>query len=96
MEKDSDDITDSSSSLKENEIIEELKNNDNTFGDIIDRHTIPDDELFEKEIANDSITAEGKKTKVSWRPPRLGELTPMLFNTGLTHLGLEASEYQNN
>ena len=26
-----------------------------------------------------------------WRPPSLSELTPMIFNTGLTHLGLEAS-----
>ena len=24
-----------------------------------------------------------------WRPPRLSELTPMIFDTGLTHLGLE-------
>ena len=24
-------------------------------------------------------------------PPSLSELTPMIFNTGLTHLGLEAS-----
>ena len=28
-----------------------------------------------------------------WRPPSLSELTPMLFNTGLTNLGLEASIY---
>ena len=28
-----------------------------------------------------------------WRPSRLSELTPMVFNTGLTHLGLEASIY---
>ena len=27
----------------------------------------------------------------NWRPPSLSELTPMLFNTGLTHLGSEAS-----
>ena len=26
-----------------------------------------------------------------WRPPSLNELTPMISNTGLTHLGLEAS-----
>ena len=26
-----------------------------------------------------------------WRPPSLSELTPMLFNTGLIHLGSEAS-----
>ena len=26
-----------------------------------------------------------------WRPPSLSELTPMIFNTGLTHLGSEAS-----
>ena len=26
-----------------------------------------------------------------WRPPNLSELTPILFNMGLTHLGLEAS-----
>ena len=23
-----------------------------------------------------------------WRPPSLSELTPMIFNTGLSHLGL--------
>ena len=28
---------------------------------------------------------------LNWRPPSLSELTPMLFNTGLTHLGSEAS-----
>ena len=27
-----------------------------------------------------------------WRPPSLSELTPMIFNTGLTHLGSEASK----
>ena len=26
-----------------------------------------------------------------WRPPTLSELTPMMFNMGLTHLGSEAS-----
>ena len=30
-----------------------------------------------------------------WRPPRLSELTPMIFNLGLTHLGLEDSTYSN-
>ena len=31
------------------------------------------------------------------RPPSLSELTPMIFNTGLTHLGSEASisSYKN-
>ena len=29
----------------------------------------------------------------NWRPPRLSELTPMISNTGLTHLGSEASNY---
>ena len=28
-----------------------------------------------------------------WRPPSLNELTLMIFNMGLTHLGLEASIY---
>ena len=27
----------------------------------------------------------------NWRPPSLSELTAMIFNTGLTHLGSEAS-----
>ena len=31
--------------------------------------------------------------KTKWRPPNLSELTPMIFNTGLTHLSLEASKY---
>ena len=30
-----------------------------------------------------------------WRPPSLSELTPMIFNTGLTHLGSEASIYSS-
>ena len=30
---------------------------------------------------------------VKWRPPSLSELTPMVFNTGLTHLGLKATIY---
>ena len=29
-----------------------------------------------------------------WRPPSLSELTPMIFDMGLTHLGSEASKYQ--
>ena len=29
-----------------------------------------------------------------WRPSSLNELTPMIFNTGLTHLRSEASIYQ--
>ena len=28
---------------------------------------------------------------LNWRPPSLSELTPMVFNTGLTQLGSEAS-----
>ena len=28
-----------------------------------------------------------------WRSPSLSELTPMVFNMGLTHLGLEAFIY---
>ena len=31
-----------------------------------------------------------------WRPPSLRELTPMIFNTGLTHLDSEASIYSLN
>ena len=30
-----------------------------------------------------------------WRPPSQSELTPMVFNTGLTHLGSDASIYSN-
>ena len=30
--------------------------------------------------------------KIKWRPLSLSELTPMIFNTGLTHLGSEASK----
>ena len=33
-----------------------------------------------------------KRYKNNWRPPSLSELTPMLFNTGLSHLGSEASK----
>ena len=29
--------------------------------------------------------------KNNWRPSSLGELTPMIFNMGLTHSGSEAS-----
>ena len=31
------------------------------------------------------------KKHLIWRPQSLSELTPMIFNTGLTHLALEAS-----
>ena len=27
-----------------------------------------------------------------WKPPSLSELTPMIFDMGLTHLGLEATK----
>ena len=30
--------------------------------------------------------------KDKWRPPSLSKLTTMVFNTGLTHLGSEASK----
>ena len=30
---------------------------------------------------------------IIWSPPSLSELTPMIFNAGLTHLGSEASIY---
>ena len=29
----------------------------------------------------------GSDTYIIWRPPSLSELTPMIFNMGLTHLG---------
>ena len=32
----------------------------------------------------------------NWRPPSLSGLTPMVFNTGLTHLGSEASNQRVN
>ena len=31
-------------------------------------------------------------TSYKWRPPSLNELTPMIINMGLTHLGSEASK----
>ena len=34
-----------------------------------------------------------KKCIIIWRPPSLSELTQMIFNKGLTHLGSEASIY---
>ena len=33
------------------------------------------------------------RTMNNWRPPIHSELTPMMFNMGLTHLGSEASKY---
>ena len=30
-----------------------------------------------------------------WRPPSISELTPMIFNTVLTHLGSKAAIYTN-
>ena len=33
------------------------------------------------------------KKLIIWKPPSLGELTPIIFNKGLTHLGSEASIY---
>ena len=32
---------------------------------------------------------------IKWRPPSLSELTPMVFNMGLTHFGSEASKSLN-
>ena len=31
----------------------------------------------------------------NWRPLSQSELTPMVFDTGITHLGSEASKYIN-
>ena len=31
---------------------------------------------------------------LNWKPTSLSELTPMIFNTGLTQLGSEASNYE--
>ena len=42
------------------------------------------------------VQKEAQKSQynyMKWKPPSLGELTPMIFNTGLTHLGSEASKY---
>ena len=32
-----------------------------------------------------------EKLSYTWRPPNLSELTPIIFNTELTHLGSESS-----
>ena len=32
-------------------------------------------------------------SEINWRPPSQIELTPMIFNMGLTHLDSEASNY---
>ena len=34
-----------------------------------------------------------KEGGINWRPPSLSELTSMIFDIGLTHLGSEASNY---
>ena len=31
-----------------------------------------------------------KSLEITWSPPSQSELTPIVFNTGLTHLGSEA------
>ena len=36
-----------------------------------------------------SFNKEYIKTTIKWRPPSLSELTPMIFNMGLTNLGPE-------
>ena len=33
---------------------------------------------------------------IIWRPPSLSELTPMIFNTGLTHSSSETSIYKGS
>ena len=35
-------------------------------------------------------------SNVNWRTPILSELTPMLSNTGLTHLGFGTSTYERH
>ena len=39
------------------------------------------------------VENEIEKHNCIWRPPSLSKLTPVVFNTGLTHLGSDASKY---
>ena len=39
----------------------------------------------------DIISSILKVRYLNWRPPSLSELTPIIFNKGLAHLGSEAS-----
>ena len=52
------------------------------------------DQIYGKEVLeNSTTTLPGipiRKNNI-WRATRPSELTPMVFNTGLTHLGSEAS-----
>ena len=41
-------------------------------------------------IRGDSLNSSAFSIKENWRSPRLSELTPIVFDMELTHLGLEA------
>ena len=45
-------------------------------------------------ILHETMLQSHFKHDYKWRPPGLSELTPMIFNIGLTHFGSEASKYQ--
>ena len=38
------------------------------------------------------LNQQAKNSSIIWRPSSQSELTPMIFETGLTHLGSEASK----
>ena len=54
------------------------------------RHLMDDFCLYS--ILNGVILRRDVVENNKWRPLSLSELTPMVVNTGLTHLGLEASK----
>ena len=56
-------------------------------------HRSKDRRIHEKDATGRGVwnTYLGVELHMIWRPPNLIELIPMIFNKGLTHLGLEAS-----
>ena len=54
---------------------------------------------FPKEWLRDPIIPanqnNGNKRRDNWRPPSQSESTPIIFNTVLTHLSSQASNYIN-
>ena len=48
---------------------------------------------FIKRVFHAKANTSSDMIGYKWRPPSLSVLTPMIFNTGLTHLGSETSRF---
>ena len=58
-----------------------------------DINKVYEENRIEYNAVNQTLTSMFMQMRANWRPPSLSELTPIISDMGLTHLGSDASNF---